>query len=176
MGPSGGGKSTILKLLFRFNDPASSRILIDGQDIQSVTQTSLRRALGLVPQEVVLFNDALRFNLAYARPDASETEIMTAARLDKLRSFLGSLRWGLDTGVGERGLKLSGGEKQRVGGVRTNLLDQPVLILDEAPFSLDSETEKEARDVLDETACGRNGYRRSASSFNLRRRRLHPGA
>ncbi|GAB4516907.1 MAG: ABC transporter ATP-binding protein/permease [Amphiplicatus sp.] len=155
VGPSGAGKSTILKLLFRFYDPASGSILIDGQDIRGVTQASLRRALGLVPQEVVLFNDTLRFNLAYARPDASEAEIMAAARRAQLGSFIESLPLGLDTRVGERGLKLSGGEKQRVGVARAILLDPPVLVLDEATSSLDSETEKEVQAALGEAARGR---------------------
>ena len=154
-GPSGAGKSTILKLLFRFYDPASGRILIDGQDLRALTQTSLRRALGLVPQEVVLFNDTLRFNLAYARPDASEAEIMDAARRAQLGAFIESLPQGLETRVGERGLKLSGGEKQRVGVARAILLDPRILVLDEATSSLDSETEKDVQEALAEAARGR---------------------
>lgn len=154
-GPSGAGKSTILKLLFRFYDPASGRILIDGQDLKDVRQTSLRTALGLVPQEVVLFNDTLRFNLSYARPDASEAEIMDAARRAQLGEFIAGLPKGLDTRVGERGLKLSGGEKQRVGVARAILLDPWILVLDEATSSLDSETEKEVQAALAEAAKGR---------------------
>ncbi|MBI1366856.1 MAG: ATP-binding cassette domain-containing protein [Alphaproteobacteria bacterium] len=154
-GPSGAGKSTILRLLYRFYDPASGRILIDGQDLRDVTQESLRRTLGLVPQEVVLFNDTLRFNLSYARPEASEEEIMAAARRAQLGSFIESLPKGLDTRVGERGLKLSGGEKQRVGVARAILLDPPILILDEATSSLDSETEREVQGALSEAAKGR---------------------
>jgi len=155
VGPSGAGKSTILKLLFRFYEPARGRITIDGVDIRDVTQKSLRAALGLVPQEVVLFNDTLRFNLSYARPDASQDEILTAVRRAQLGPFLDSLPQGLETRVGERGLKLSGGEKQRVGVARAILLDPKILILDEATSSLDSETEKEVQGALNEAAKGR---------------------
>ncbi|WP_411819971.1 ABC transporter ATP-binding protein/permease [Hyphococcus formosus] len=155
VGPSGAGKSTILKLLFRFYDPASGRILIDGQDIAEVTQSSLRANLGLVPQEVVLFNDSLRFNLGYARLDASDEEIMEAARRAQLGPFIESLPNGLDTPVGERGLKLSGGEKQRVGVARAILLNPPILILDEATSSLDSTTELDVQTALKEAAKGR---------------------
>ncbi|NOX96255.1 MAG: ABC transporter ATP-binding protein/permease [Alphaproteobacteria bacterium] len=155
VGPSGAGKSTILKLLFRFYDPASGRILIDGQDVKSVTQESLRNALGLVPQEVVLFNDTLRFNLSYAKPDASDAEILTAARSAQLSDFIKSLPEGLDTRVGERGLKLSGGEKQRVGIARAILRNPPILILDEATSSLDSGTEDDVQVALKKAAEGR---------------------
>ena len=155
VGPSGAGKSTILKLLFRFYDPASGRILIDGKDVRDATQHSLRRSLGLVPQEVVLFNDTLRFNLSYARLDASDEEIMAAADRAQLRGFIESLPAGLDTRVGERGLKLSGGEKQRVGVARAILLDPKILILDEATSSLDSTTELEVQTALKEAARGR---------------------
>lgn len=154
-GPSGAGKSTILKLLFRFYDPKSGTVKIDGQDIRNVTQDSLRRALGLVPQDVVLFNDTLRFNLAYAKPLAQDDEIMEAASRAQLGEFIHSLPEGLDTRVGERGLKLSGGEKQRVGVARAILLDPQILILDEATSSLDSETEKEVQRALAEAAKGR---------------------
>lgn len=154
-GPSGAGKSTILKLLFRFYDPDGGRVLIDGHDIRTLKQESLRRSLGLVPQEVVLFNDTLRFNLAYARPEASDAEIMNAARRAQLGAFIESLPKGLETRVGERGLKLSGGEKQRVGVARAILLDPPVLVLDEATSSLDSETEKDVQAALSEAARGR---------------------
>lgn len=155
VGPSGAGKSTVLKLLFRFYDPASGCILVDGQDIRGVSQQSLRAALGLVPQEVVLFNDTLRFNLAYARLEASDEEIMAAADRAQLRGFIESLPAGLDTRVGERGLKLSGGEKQRVGVARAILLDPAILILDEATSSLDSTTEQEVQAALKEAARGR---------------------
>lgn len=155
VGPSGAGKSTILKLLFRFYDPASGRILIDGQDIRTVTQESLRLALGLVPQEVVLFNDTLRFNLAYANPEASDAQVMAAARRAQLGAFIDSLPKGMETRVGERGLKLSGGEKQRVGVARAILRDPPILILDEATSSLDSTTEEEVQAALQEAARGR---------------------
>lgn len=155
VGPSGAGKSTVLKLLFRFYDPSAGRVLIDGQDVKTVRQASLRRALGLVPQEVVLFNDTLRFNLGYARPDADEAQILAAARRAQLGDFIASLPQGLDTRVGERGLKLSGGEKQRVGVARAILLDPRILILDEATSSLDSETEQDVQEALSEAARGR---------------------
>jgi ATP-binding cassette subfamily B protein len=155
VGPSGAGKSTVLKLLFRFYDPTAGRILIDGVDIRTVTQKSLRGALGLVPQEVVLFNDTLRFNLAYARPEASDAEITAAAARAQLGRFIAGLPQGLETRVGERGLKLSGGEKQRVGVARAILLDPAILILDEATSSLDSETEKDVQAALAEASRGR---------------------
>ncbi len=155
VGPSGAGKSTILKLLFRFYDPVMGRILIDGQDVKGVTQDSLRSALGLVPQEVVLFNDTLRFNLAYAKPAATDDEIMQAAGRAQLGEFIASLPAGLDTRVGERGLKLSGGEKQRVGVARAILSNPPILILDEATSSLDSTTEEDVQAALREAAKGR---------------------
>ncbi len=155
VGPSGAGKSTILKLLFRFYDPSAGRILLDGVDIRDVTQKSLRGALGLVPQEVVLFNDTLRFNLAYANPDAGDDAVMAAARRAQLGAFIAGLPKGLDTRVGERGLKLSGGEKQRVGVARAILLDPAILVLDEATSSLDSETEKDVQAALAEASRGR---------------------
>ncbi|PQA86134.1 metal ABC transporter permease [Marinicaulis flavus] len=155
VGPSGAGKSTVLKLLFRFYDPPAGRVLVDGQDVRDLTQQSLRAALGLVPQEVTLFNDTLRFNLAYARPEAGDEEIMAAARRAQLTPFIESLPAGLDTKVGERGLKLSGGEKQRVGVARAILLDPKILILDEATSSLDSTTEREVQTALKEAARGR---------------------
>lgn len=155
VGPSGAGKSTILKLLFRFYDPKAGRIVIDGQNVRDVQQESLRAALGLVPQEVVLFNDTLRFNLSYAKPEASDEDIMAAAERAQLKPFIESLPAGLETRVGERGLKLSGGEKQRVGVARAILLNPPILILDEATSSLDSTTEQEVQDALQEAARGR---------------------
>jgi ATP-binding cassette subfamily B protein len=155
VGASGAGKSTILKLLFRFYDPQAGRISIDGQDLRDVTQQSLRSALGLVPQEVVLFNDTLRFNLAYAQPDASDEAVIAAARRAQLGEFIDSLPAGLNTRVGERGLKLSGGEKQRVGVARAILRNPPILILDEATSSLDSGTEEDVQAALREAARGR---------------------
>ena len=154
-GASGAGKSTVLKLLFRFYDPDRGRVLVDGQNLRDVTQVSLRSALGLVPQEVVLFNDTIRFNVAYARPEASEEEILEALRRAQLYDFIATLPLGLDTRVGERGLKLSGGEKQRVGVARAILKDPPILVLDEATSSLDSETEREVQKALWEAAQGR---------------------
>ena len=155
VGSSGAGKSTILKLLFRFYDPETGRILIDGQDISTVKQDSLRQSLGLVPQDVALFNDSLRFNITYARPKATEEEIMKALEKAHLTEFITSLPDGLDTKVGERGLKLSGGEKQRVGIARAILKDPRILILDEATSSLDSSTEREVQSALKDAAKGR---------------------
>ncbi len=155
VGPSGAGKSTVLKLLFRFYDPASGRVLIDGQDLRSVRQVSLRSALGLVPQDVVLFNDTIRYNIAYGRPEASQRELEEAARRAQLLHFIESLPQGWDTRVGERGLKLSGGEKQRVGIARVVLKDPRILILDEATSSLDSGTEADVQAALEEASRGR---------------------
>jgi len=154
-GPSGSGKSTLLRLLFRFYDPAEGRILIDGQDLRAVAQESLRAQLGLVPQEVVLFNDTLRANVAYARPGSDDSAVLEALRRAQLGEFVRRLPDGLDTRVGERGLKLSGGEKQRVGVARVILLDPAILVLDEATSSLDSETEEEVQSALSEAARGR---------------------
>jgi ATP-binding cassette subfamily B protein len=155
VGPSGAGKSTILKLLFRFYDPAGGRVLIDGQDLRDVTQTSLRSVLGLVPQDVVLFNDTIRYNIGYGRPDATQWELEQAAQRAQLLKFIESLPQGWETRVGERGLKLSGGEKQRVGIARVVLKDPRILILDEATSSLDSATEAEVQDALQEASRGR---------------------
>jgi ATP-binding cassette subfamily B protein len=155
VGPSGAGKSTILRLLFRFYDPASGRVLVDGQDVRAVTQKSLRDALGLVPQEVVLFNDTLRVNIGYGDPDADDAQILEAARRAQLGDFIAGLPLGLETRVGERGLKLSGGEKQRVGVARAILKDPAILVLDEATSSLDSETEREVQAALAEASRGR---------------------
>ncbi|MGX6648177.1 ABCB family ABC transporter ATP-binding protein/permease [Maricaulaceae bacterium MS644] len=154
-GPSGAGKSTLLRLLFRFYDPDQGRVLIDGQDISQVTQESLRRNLGLVPQEVVLFNTTLRQNILYGRPEADDTALWDAVERARLKDFIEQLPDGLDTRVGERGLKLSGGEKQRVGVARAILKDPPILILDEATSALDSQTEAEVQDALAEAARGR---------------------
>ena len=144
-GPSGAGKSTLLRLLFRFYDPDSGRVLIDGQDVSKVTQESLRRNLGLVPQDVVLFNTTLRQNMLYGRPDADEAALWDAVERARLKAFVDELPDGLDTRVGERGLKLSGGEKQRVGVARAILKDPPILILDEATSALDSRTRPRCR-------------------------------
>ncbi len=155
VGPSGAGKSTLLKLLFRFYDTDAGRILIDGQDLRDLSQASLRSHLGLVPQDVALFNDTLRMNIGYAKPEASDEEILEAARRAQLGDFIDALPHGLDTLVGERGLKLSGGERQRAGVARAILTDPPILILDEATSSLDSMTEEEVQAALKEAARGR---------------------
>ena len=155
VGPSGAGKSTISRILLRFYDVAGGRVTIDGQDIRDVTQTSLRAAIGVVPQDTVLFNDTIRYNLQYGRPDASQAEIEAAAGLAQIDAFIKTLPEGYDTMVGERGLKLSGGEKQRVAIARTILKAPPILILDEATSALDSHTEKEIQDALDKVVQDR---------------------
>ncbi|AMK21080.1 MULTISPECIES: ABCB family ABC transporter ATP-binding protein/permease [unclassified Sphingobium] len=148
VGPSGAGKSTIARLLFRFYDIQGGRILIDGQDIAGVTQQSLRAAIGIVPQDMVLFNDTVGYNIGYGREGATQAEIEAAARAASIHDFIMGLPQGYATRVGERGLKLSGGEKQRVAIARTLLKDPPVLVLDEATSALDSRTETEIQDVL----------------------------
>lgn len=155
VGTSGAGKSTLLKLLFRFYDVQSGEVMVDGHDVRDLTQESLRRALGLVPQDVVLFNETLRSNLGYAKPDASLDELRDAARRAQLLDFIESLPDGWETHVGERGLKLSGGEKQRVGIARVILANPAVLVLDEATSALDSATEAAVQDALDEASKGR---------------------
>ncbi len=152
VGPSGAGKSTIARLLFRFYDIPAGRILINGQDISQVTQDSLRRAIGIVPQDTVLFNESLYYNIAYARPDSSHEEIVQAARLANLHDFISSLPQGYDTIVGERGLKLSGGEKQRVAIARAILKNPRILVFDEATSSLDSQSEQLILEALREAA------------------------
>jgi ATP-binding cassette subfamily B protein len=142
VGASGAGKSTLARLLFRFYEVNNGRILIDGQDIRNVTQRSLRAAIGIVPQDTVLFNDTLYYNLAYARPDASREEIAAAARMAQLHDFIAALPAGYETVVGERGLKLSGGEKQRVAIARAILKRPRILIFDEATSALDSKSEQ----------------------------------
>jgi ATP-binding cassette subfamily B protein len=152
VGASGAGKSTLSRLLFRFYDVTSGRILIDGQDIRAVTQKSLRRAIGIVPQDTVLFNDSIYYNIAYGRPDATRDEIIEAARAAHIDQFVESLPDRYDTLVGERGLKLSGGEKQRVAIARTLLKNPPILVFDEATSALDSRTEKAIQAELLEIA------------------------
>jgi len=155
VGPSGAGKSTISRLLFRFYDLAGGRILIDGQDIARVTQKSLRQAIGMVPQDTVLFNDTIRYNIRYGRWEASDAEVEEAASLAQIDTFIRHAPKGYETEVGERGLKLSGGEKQRVAIARTILKAPPILLLDEATSALDSHTEKEIQDALERVSKGR---------------------
>jgi ATP-binding cassette subfamily B protein len=152
VGPSGAGKSTISRLLFRFYEPSRGRILIDGQDIREVTQQSLRAAIGMVPQDTVLFNDTIEYNIRYGRPDATPADIREAARMAQIHDFIMDLPQAYQSLVGERGLKLSGGEKQRVAIARTILKGPPILILDEATSALDSHTEKEIQDALERVA------------------------
>jgi ATP-binding cassette subfamily B protein len=155
VGPSGAGKSTISRLLFRFYELSGGRITIDGQDISAVTQTSLREAIGMVPQDTVLFNDTLRYNIRYGRWEATDAEVEEAARLARIDDFIRLSPKGYETEVGERGLKLSGGEKQRVAIARTILKGPPILVLDEATSALDSHTEKEIQDALDRVSRNR---------------------
>src|SRR5215470_3122993 len=155
VGPSGAGKSTISRLLFRFYDVTGGRILIDDQDIREITQTSLRAAIGMVPQDTVLFNDTIRYNIRYGRWDATDAEVEEAARLAQIDHFIRMAPMGYETQVGERGLKLSGGEKQRVAIARTVLKAPPILVLDEATSALDSHTEKDIQDELDRVAENR---------------------
>ncbi len=155
VGPSGAGKSTISRLLFRFYEPQGGAILIDGQDILAVTQKSLRAAIGMVPQDTVLFNDSIGYNIRYGRWDASDAEVREAARLAQIDRFIATVPDGYEAQVGERGLKLSGGEKQRVAIARTILKSPPILILDEATSALDSFTEHEIQEALRRVAKGR---------------------
>lgn len=155
VGPSGAGKSTISRLLFRFYDVTGGRILIDGQDVREVTQASVRQKIGMVPQDTVLFNESIAYNVRYGRPDATEDEVRQAAEMAQISDFIKSLPDGFDTEVGERGLKLSGGEKQRVAIARTILKAPPILILDEATSALDSHTEQEIQSALDQVSKGR---------------------
>ncbi|WP_338847671.1 ABC transporter ATP-binding protein/permease [Massilia sp. W12] len=156
VGSSGSGKSTLARLLFRFYDVGAGRISIDGQDLRSVTQASLRAAIGIVPQDTVLFNDSIRYNIGYGRPDAGQDEIEAAARAAAIHDFIQSLPDGYDTVVGERGLKLSGGEKQRVAIARTLLKNPAILILDEATSALDSKSEQAIQSELREIAKNRS--------------------
>jgi ABC-type transport system involved in Fe-S cluster assembly fused permease/ATPase subunit len=155
VGPSGAGKSTISRLLFRFYEPQKGRILIDGQNIADVQQTTLRAAVGMVPQDTVLFNDTIGYNVQYGRWDAGLEDVRDAAQLAQIDRFISTLPEGYETSVGERGLKLSGGEKQRVAIARTILKGPPILVLDEATSALDSFTEKEIQDALDRVSRGR---------------------
>jgi ATP-binding cassette subfamily B protein len=152
VGHSGAGKSTIARLLFRFYDVTGGRILVDGQDIRGLTQESLRSAIGIVPQDTVLFNESIYYNLLYGRPDASRDEVLKAAEMAHIRAFVESLPYGWDTIVGERGLKLSGGEKQRVAIARAILKRPRILVFDEATSSLDSHTEQAIQQTLAEVA------------------------
>ena len=156
VGPSGSGKSTIGRLLFRFYDVGAGAIRIDGQDIREVTQTSLHGAIGVVPQDTVLFNDTVYYNIAYGRDGATEAEVQAAAKAARIHDFIMSLPDGYQTTVGERGLKLSGGEKQRVGIARTLLKNPPILILDEATSALDTQTERSIQESLSEMGQGRS--------------------
>ena len=155
VGSSGSGKSTIGRLLFRFYDVSGGSVSIDGQDIKNVTQSSLHNVIGVVPQDTVLFNDSIFYNIAYGKDNATTAEVEKAARAAQIHEFIASLPDGYGTTVGERGLKLSGGEKQRVGIARTLLKDPPILLLDEATSALDSETEREIHDALENAGKGR---------------------
>ncbi len=155
VGPSGAGKSTLGRLLYRFYDPSAGRILIDGQDIAAVAQRSLRAAIGIVPQDTVLFNDTIGYNIAYGRDGATQADVEAAAKGAAIHDFIASLPHGYDSMVGERGLKLSGGEKQRVAIARTLLKNPPVLLLDEATSALDSRTEQAIQETLERIARSR---------------------
>jgi ATP-binding cassette, subfamily B, heavy metal transporter len=155
VGPSGAGKSTISRLLYRFYDVIEGRITIDGQDLRDVTQASLRASIGMVPQDTVLFNDTIAYNIRYGRPDATDEEVRKAAELAQIGPFIESLPKGYETQVGERGLKLSGGEKQRVAIARTILKAPSILILDEATSALDTKTEQDIKSALDLVAANR---------------------
>jgi ATP-binding cassette, subfamily B, heavy metal transporter len=155
VGPSGAGKSTISRLLFRLYDVSGGRILIDGQDIRNVTQSSLRASIGMVPQDTVLFNDTIRYNIRYGRWDATDAEVEQAATLAQIDPFIRMSPKGYETQVGERGLKLSGGEKQRVAIARTVLKAPPILLLDEATSALDSHTEHEIQEALERVSRNR---------------------
>lgn len=155
VGPSGAGKSTISRLIFRFYDAQKGAVRIDGQDIRDINQHSLRKAIGIVPQDTVLFNDTIRYNIAYGRPEATEEEVVRAAEMSSIDGFIEKLSDGYETMVGERGLKLSGGEKQRVAIARTILKDTPILLFDEATSALDSKTEQDILASLKEVSKGR---------------------
>jgi ABC-type transport system involved in Fe-S cluster assembly fused permease/ATPase subunit len=152
VGPSGSGKSTLARLLFRFYDVQGGRITIDGQDLREVTQGSVRRAIGIVPQDTVLFNDTIEYNIAYGQPGAGREQVEAAARAAHIHGFIASTPKGYDTIVGERGLKLSGGEKQRVAIARTLLKNPPILVFDEATSALDSANERAIQAELQSAA------------------------
>ena len=153
VGASGAGKSTLARLLYRFYDVQGGRITVDGHDVRDLTQDSVRRAIGIVPQDTVLFNDTVAYNIGYGRPDATQDDIVAAAKAAKIHDFIVSTPQGYQTMVGERGLKLSGGEKQRVAIARALLKNPPIMVLDEATSALDSATERaiqaELRQVAD---------------------------
>jgi len=155
VGPSGAGKSTLARLLYRFYDVTGGAITIDGQDIRQVTQASLRRAIGIVPQDTVLFNDTVEYNIAYGRPGASRAEVEAVAKAAHIHDFIAATPKGYDTMVGERGLKLSGGEKQRVAIARTLLKNPPILIFDEATSALDSANERAIQGELRAVSQGK---------------------
>ena len=155
MGPSGSGKTTLTKLLLRLDDVQGGRVLVDGQDVSRCTQQSLRRAIGLVQQDVFLFGDSVRYNIAYAKPDATADEVQAAAKAAAADEFIRKLPAGYDTEVGERGVKLSGGQKQRLAIARVFLKNPPVVVLDEATSALDNITEQQIQKELDELAVGR---------------------
>ncbi len=176
VGPSGAGKSTLSRLLFRFYEPASGRITIDGQDIGAVTQTSLRDSIGMVPQDTVLFNDSIAYNIRYGRWSASDAEVKEAARLAQIDQFIAVAPGGYGAQVGERGLKLSGGEKQRVAIARTILKAPPVLILDEATSALDTFTEREIQASLGAGLARTHDAGHRPPALDDRRCRRNPGA
>ena len=155
VGSSGAGKSTISRIIFRFYDIASGSVKIDGQDIRDVQQLSLRQEIGVVPQDTVLFNDSIKYNIAYGQHNATDEEIYNAAKLAKIHDFILTLPDGYDTEVGERGLKLSGGEKQRVAIARTILKNPAILLLDEATSALDSHTERDIQESLEKISESR---------------------
>jgi ATP-binding cassette subfamily B protein len=155
VGASGAGKSTLARILYRFYDVSGGRVTIDGQDVRAVTQASLRAAIGIVPQDTVLFNDTVQYNIAYGRPGCSAEEVQAAARAAHIHEFIAATPKGYDTMVGERGLKLSGGEKQRVAIARTLLKNPPILIFDEATSALDSANERAIQAELKSAAQGK---------------------
>ena len=155
VGPTGAGKSTLSRILFRFYDIESGDVKIDGMSLKDITQDSLRRSIGIVPQDTVLFNDTIGYNIGYAKPSASRNEIIAAAKAAQIHDFVAGLPKGYETMVGERGLKLSGGEKQRVAIARTLLKNPSILILDEATSALDSVTERDIQTALDNAARDR---------------------